>query len=190
MNCGRFFFNDTATTEIYTLSLHDALPIYISDLYKRGYDEIRINYSDSNVFKEIKKVDLLGFEIVDQGKNYCVIKNVSMALESEFDTLLRRSFRLAKEMGNLLEDYFLEKNIDLNEVKELESLNNKFTDFCLRILNKNGYLQNQKTNFLYVITRELESLGDIFKYIVDDLLERSEERRVGKECRSRWSPYH
>src|SRR5256886_11957005 len=25
-----FFFNDTATTEIYTLSLHDALPIYAS----------------------------------------------------------------------------------------------------------------------------------------------------------------
>src|SRR5262249_59708981 len=27
-----FFFNDTATTEIYTLSLHDALPICIKDL--------------------------------------------------------------------------------------------------------------------------------------------------------------
>ena len=27
---GVFFFNDTATTEIYTLSLHDALPISIS----------------------------------------------------------------------------------------------------------------------------------------------------------------
>src|SRR5256885_8902099 len=27
-----FFFNDTATTEIYTLSLHDALPIYIASL--------------------------------------------------------------------------------------------------------------------------------------------------------------
>src|SRR5574337_622922 len=27
MNCFFFFFNDTATTEIYTLSLHDALPI-------------------------------------------------------------------------------------------------------------------------------------------------------------------
>ena len=26
-----FFFNDTATTEIYTLSLHDALPISIRD---------------------------------------------------------------------------------------------------------------------------------------------------------------
>src|SRR5256885_12225488 len=27
-----FFFNDTATTEIYTLSLHDALPIFCSSL--------------------------------------------------------------------------------------------------------------------------------------------------------------
>src|SRR5258705_3511653 len=28
-----FFFNDTATTEIYTLSLHDALPISRADIF-------------------------------------------------------------------------------------------------------------------------------------------------------------
>src|SRR3712207_8437666 len=28
-----FFFNDTATTEIYTLSLHDALPIFLHTLH-------------------------------------------------------------------------------------------------------------------------------------------------------------
>src|SRR2546422_9116047 len=31
-----FFFNDTATTEIYTLSLHDALPIYRHRAADRG----------------------------------------------------------------------------------------------------------------------------------------------------------
>src|SRR2546422_4472218 len=31
-----FFFNDTATTEIYTLSLHDALPISLSRAGGRG----------------------------------------------------------------------------------------------------------------------------------------------------------
>src|SRR2546429_9913694 len=40
-----FFFNDTATTEIYTLSLHDALPILIT-LIKLGFkclhDHLRI----------------------------------------------------------------------------------------------------------------------------------------------------
>src|ERR1039458_10838205 len=33
-----FFFNDTATTEIYTLSLHDALPIYFH--FERGGDAV------------------------------------------------------------------------------------------------------------------------------------------------------
>src|SRR2546429_33535 len=36
-----FFFNDTATTEIYTLSLHDALPIYL---------QVRGNRADAPVF--------------------------------------------------------------------------------------------------------------------------------------------
>src|SRR6266852_7647033 len=31
-----FFFNDTATTEIYTLSLHDALPTYVADGWPIG----------------------------------------------------------------------------------------------------------------------------------------------------------
>src|ERR1041385_1100346 len=38
-----FFFNDTATTEIYTLSLHDALPIWIEMLHfvEYGFGEIQ-----------------------------------------------------------------------------------------------------------------------------------------------------
>src|SRR2546425_10801817 len=36
-----FFFNDTATTEIYTLSLHDALPIYDLDEADVGIGERR-----------------------------------------------------------------------------------------------------------------------------------------------------
>src|SRR3972149_12061222 len=35
-----FFFNDTATTEIYTLSLHDALPI--SGRHRRGHLQDRL----------------------------------------------------------------------------------------------------------------------------------------------------
>src|SRR5258708_31767592 len=40
-----FFFNDTATTEIYTLSLHDALPISLSrsfrsDSHTRAYPRV------------------------------------------------------------------------------------------------------------------------------------------------------
>src|SRR5471030_2018834 len=42
-----FFFNDTATTEIYTLSLHDALPIYAAlarAAHAHSEDMARNNY--------------------------------------------------------------------------------------------------------------------------------------------------
>src|ERR1035438_10861461 len=39
-----FFFNDTATTEIYTLSLHDALPIWLSGISIKNYlSYVKIN---------------------------------------------------------------------------------------------------------------------------------------------------
>src|SRR3712207_7151476 len=40
-----FFFNDTATTEIYTLSLHDALPIFVDvtvDRLAKGFGALLI----------------------------------------------------------------------------------------------------------------------------------------------------
>src|SRR3712207_4609430 len=38
-------------------------------------------------------------------------------------------------------------------------------------------------------TKLIQQYGDVGN-LVDHVDERSEERRVGKECRSRWSPYH
>ena len=38
-----------------------------------------------------------------------------------------------------------------------------------------------------IIKEALKQVEDRYDYAIID---RSEERRVGKECRSRWSPYH
>src|SRR3712207_5732123 len=35
-----------------------------------------------------------------------------------------------------------------------------------------------------------DEVEEIFTAPLGELMARSEERRVGKECRSRWSPYH
>ena len=69
-----FFFNDTATTEIYTLSLHDALPIYAEKLKVHGgilrvyvslhkkqntkkLKEILSNENDKNIINKIKNLN-------------------------------------------------------------------------------------------------------------------------------------
>src|SRR5216684_8623491 len=46
---------------------------------------------------------------------------------------------------------------------------------------------------LAAVRSDIESAGGTVTQVVADVTkfaERSEERRVGKECRSRWSPYH
>ena len=54
-------------------------------------------------------------------------------------------------------------------------------DSCKKHSCRNGNLEDAPIN---CPCRELEKIEEIKKYY------RSEERRVGKECRSRWSPYH
>src|SRR3712207_9561374 len=96
-----FFFNDTATTEIYTLSLHDALPIWFEEKLWAAADKMR-SYMDPAEYKHV----VLGL---------IFLKYISDAFEEKHEQL---------------------------------------------------------------------------KLWSADPSSRSEERRVGKECRSRWSPYH
>src|SRR2546425_10859925 len=92
-----FFFNDTATTEIYTLSLHDALPI----------SDGKFGRTDAQYVKDSAQ-NFFGLDPNDPaGKDDIVTPVVAVPVNREVELILR-----------------------------------------------------------------------------------SEERRVGKECRSRWSPYH
>src|SRR2546426_7531018 len=52
-------------------------------------------------------------------------------------------------------------------------------------INSPGYTDGEIDFARVIVPRCLECHSTSFK-----LKQRSEERRVGKECRSRWSPYH
>src|SRR2546429_9218233 len=100
-----FFFNDTATTEIYTLSLHDALPIFCSvDL------------------PVVQRLGIVG-----------ALPNLGRAQSS--------SFRAGQHSRRTYDG---------------------FDSVCRPPWHR----------------------------AAPPFAGRSEERRVGKECRSRWSPYH
>src|SRR3712207_8529672 len=54
-----FFFNDTATTEIYTLSLHDALPIFLTSETPVGCKRIKVRLVGKWSFFLRQQKDLL-----------------------------------------------------------------------------------------------------------------------------------
>ena len=59
-------------------------------------------------------------------------------------------------------------------------------------IRRGNYLYVDKTSILWQIinTGKPYFLSRPRRFGKSLLISRSEERRVGKECRSRWSPYH
>src|SRR2546430_3690761 len=69
--CTFFFFNDTATTEIYTLSLHDALPIW-----------------------RLRRQIVQGFHIASSGNEFVAMRNHSLGVGMSKSAGDRKSTRL------------------------------------------------------------------------------------------------
>src|SRR3712207_8497668 len=86
-----FFFNDTATTEIYTLSLHDALPI--SDAKNAGEAKV----GDTDTIKITGGVDVN--KLLDD-VNTALDKARSLGVEGS-DQLDRKSTRLNSSHANI-----------------------------------------------------------------------------------------
>jgi len=175
---------------------------YLISLYRLGYDEITLTFSDINKKYDIKLSSLgslerkiqmriievikdivnrfIGFEIIDQGKYYCILKNLSENSEKEFDNTLRRIFLLLLSMAeeSLVGLNKKTKNIR-NSVRDIDVNIDKLTDFCLRILNKLGHKKIRKTNSIYAIILLLELIGDEFKRIAFHVSEFSERKKFG-----------
>ena len=72
--------------------------------------------------------------------------------------------------------------------RRLRNIAKTCLDYGMRV--QNSVFECEVTPAQYVVLKS--ELIDIFDPEEDSLrfYMRSEERRVGKECRSRWSPYH
>ena len=83
------------------------------------------------------------------------------------------------------------KNELANAKEQLEIVEKRNTERIECELNLNTYTEkcNQTDEKIEEITAKINDLKTVINGD-ENKITRSEERRVGKECRSRWSPYH
>src|SRR5256886_11721778 len=77
-----FFFNDTATTEIYTLSLHDALPIF--------WQPVQRTTQEAHVIGMVE----IGCQGGRRGKDFEILSQDFATAAATFSVLDRKSTRL------------------------------------------------------------------------------------------------
>ena len=97
---------------------------------------------------------------------------------------------------SFLEEGYSEENFNdaLDEIKNCDlspGLNFKRTEFIAADLKIHIKNKDMKINFIDESFPMIKIDNELITNVKKELKsERSEERRVGKECRSRWSPYH
>ena len=156
-----FFFNDTATTEIYTLSLHDALPIYLFNI-----DDV----IDAIIQKLIRRhPHIFGDSKVENSKD--VAKNwEQIKLEEGRESVLegvpkhlpelQRAYRIQEKVSKVGFDWKNKKDVwakveeEIKELKKAETINNtdeienEIGDLIFSLVNYSRFLGVNPENAL------------------------------------------
>ena len=138
----------------------------LSSLYRAGYDEIKILFQKPSELKVVQSTinqELIGFEVIEEGKEYIVVKQVSNINPSEFESMLRRIFIfLANTADECLAALKSNNRDDLNNLILRDITINKLTDYCRRSLNKKeSYFKHIGPG--YTIIEILEKIGDGYR---------------------------
>jgi len=188
LNSGRKTEFDITKMDIPTIWKH------FMAVYREGYDEVRV-YFDSiktldfpykfitnhrispKMIKQNKKKSIttvlqgfvdrfIGFEIVEHGKDYILIKDLGGITGKEFDNSLRRVFLLLQQMADeTLEALITGDTTSLESIHDIDINLDKFHDYCIRVLNKIGNKEPEKKSLYFATLYLIEMMGDEFKNI-------------------------
>ncbi len=158
--------------------------------YKKGVDELEVQYNNpkaySSALAELK--NLIGFEVVESGKTRFKIKNIATGDAGDFGTVLRRVFLALLEMAESAEESCRTGGADAKErVNAAESNIDRLTDFCKRLLNKQGADDVAGITHSYSILKDIERIADNYagiaqtkapKEVANALCDANEELRA------------
>lgn len=157
---------------------------HLAVLYRLGYDEVRVEFKSPSMIEKIEYEleHIPGFEIIDHGEDYCIIKNIAAGLEKEFDNILRKIFLNVIYCGKESFKAIKEGNIPkLESLKQLAKTNNRMPNFCLRMLRKEGYKDYRRTMLVYTMIWSLEQLWDYYNNIIKNILSLKVKPKINNE---------
>ncbi|MBW2964756.1 AbrB/MazE/SpoVT family DNA-binding domain-containing protein [Candidatus Woesearchaeota archaeon] len=147
----------------------------LQGLYRLGVNEIRLDFRDNEQLEQSVKIiqeKLIGYEIVEQKKDYVIIKDITKESEEEFKTIFRRVFMLLLELPEG-ETEVQQKTMNRNA--------KRLINYCQRILMKKGHTDFRKTPLYYLVLDRLEKMCDEFAWLLQTKMAKKKEKEWLKQ---------
>lgn len=182
---------------------------HISTAYRAGHDKIIIKFSPNSVYESpykyfahytpdysfLKKEKLfpqefihqisdrfVGFEVIEHGNDFCILKEIGQSTSKEFDNSLRRIFLLLLYLSEgIIGDLEKNKYNFIDRVHGVDVQIDKFHDFCARVLNKTGFEEPSKSSLIFTLIYLLELVGDEFKHLAVQLKRKDPKKLNSKK---------
>ena len=128
----------------------------VFQLYRKGYDQIICTIKNEEQKEALKKVvnkNVLGFEIVSENNNTCIIENVAEPSKEKYNSLLNKLFFIIKtNLDDIIKD-LSDNNLDrLEHHIATKDMFDVYTNFLRRIVIKEnvGGSKDSYINFYFL----------------------------------------
>lgn len=158
------FRNDKAKTAeklSITLKDQDNIERVLKSLYERGYDEIEITLENRPLALENILIQLPGFEMVQSGKNSCIIKCISNVCTEEFENMLKRLLLMIRSIPETIQLDKKDAPLKIATAKRLALI-------CKRCLSKKEFQNYNRTLIYYTLLNEIEGILYCYETVIKD----------------------
>ena len=132
--------------------------IMVENLYLKGYDVLDITYKDEKAFQIIQQIvsNLIGFEVVNQAENSCVIAETAQSSPEQFTTLLNRCFNIITfTQDTIKQDLSTTTFPHFAKIDGLTKDARRFLLFCTRAIHKISITTRREESFLHLLLERL-----------------------------------
>ncbi len=141
----------------------------LNQTYRKGFDVIRLKISKTDqldIVRELVRDTMLGFEIVREDENFCVVENIAEPSPEKYDVLLRKLFLTIKtEAEEILGEIQQNKKFNLKRRKDNKNFVDNYTNFIRRLVLKNKIKGSRDSYLLYYLISQLSLIHHAYYYM-------------------------
>ena len=140
----------------------------LNQTYRKGYDKILVKIPDKTQLEDIRDITrntLLGFEVITENGDHCIIQNIAEPSGDNFYAILRKIFfYIEDESKEILED-LTNKKYDLKKRQHNKNIVDNYTNLCRRLVIKDKMGGTKNSYLLFSVISRLSLIHHAYYYL-------------------------